>query len=435
MACGVLFPVSRMKKLLAVVALTLAILPARATTTDDDPYKDPALNVNARYIVESVEVKGNPKAKHLSDPLQTELDQVVGQNLDQSLLERLSDQMKDELHVPDVSFHVTKGQMPERVVVTFEVGEKEKSFDLDVVRFLYHSKQGWTGEGGATVRIHGNALKFGLISDGDRMAERYAGMQAAYERTNVGTDRLALRFRFLSYHEQWNRATLLAADPNDIYRTRMHFVPEATVYIAEPLDLTFGVDFARYRIAQPSPVALAPTGARTESSNAVVTTLRYHSRWDSGTETQQEVNASYGVRSGTKVLESDRVYTKQQGDVQYRLKHGHNEVKVGFLAGHIVGSAPMYERFILGNAETLRGWNKYDLDPLGASNAIHGSIDYTYHAFLIFYDTGAVWTLTEDREQKQSLGAGLKDGGFQLAVAFPIRAGAANPVFYVGLNF
>ena len=155
----------------------------------------------------------------------------------------------------------------------------------------------------------------------------------------------------------------------------MHFVPEATVYIAEPLEWSFGVDFARYRIAQPSPVALAPTGARTESANAVVTTLRYHSRWDSGTETQQEVNASYGVRSGTKVLESDRVYTKQQGDVQYKLKHGHNEVKVGFVAGHIAGSAPMYERFILGNAETLRGWNKYDLDPLGASNAIHGSID------------------------------------------------------------
>lgn len=424
-----------MKTLLfGVVALVVAILPARATTSDD-PYKDPALNVNNRYIVESVEVKGNPKARHLSDPLQTELDRVVGQNLDQSLLDRLADQMKDELRVPDVSVRVTKGQMPERVVVTFEVGEREKGFDLDLVRFLYHSKQGWTGEGGATVRIHGNALKFGLISDGDRMAERYAGIQAAYERASVGTDRLALRFRFLSYHEQWNRATLLAAAPGDIYRTRMHFVPEATVYLAEPLEWSFGVDFARYRIAQPSPVALAPSGARTESSNAVVTTLRYHQRWDSGSETQQEVRASYGVRSGTKVLESDRVYTKQQGDVQYRLKHGHNEVKVGFLAGHMVGSAPMYERFILGNAETLRGWNKFDLDPLGASNVIHGSIDYSYHGFLIFYDTGAIWTLVDEREQKQSLGVGLKDGGFQLAVAFPIRTGAANPVFYVGLNF
>jgi hypothetical protein len=422
-----------MNKLLLAALLSVACW---ATTGDEDPYKDPALNVNARYIVESVDIKGAPRARmRLSDPLQTEIDQVVGQNYDEPMLKRLADRIKDELHVPDVSIEVRKGRMPDRLVVTFEVGQDEKSFDLDVVRFLYHSKQGWTGEGGATIGIHGNKLSFGLVSDGDRLAERYAGIQAGYERAAVGTDRLGLRFRFLSYHQQWNRTTLLAAPAADIYRERMHFIPEATVYIAEPLEWSFGVDFARYRIPQPSPVALAPSGARTESSNAVVSTLRYHQRWDSGNNNEQEINASYGVRSATRVFESDAVYTRQQGEFRYRLQRGNNEMRVGFLAGRIAGRAPMYDRFILGNAETLRGWNKFDLDPLGASNVVHGSIDYTWHSFLIFYDTGAIWTLTEDREQKQSLGVGIREGAFELAVAFPIRTGRANPVFYVGLNF
>jgi hypothetical protein len=306
---------------------------------------------------------------------------------------------------------------------------------MDIGRFLYHSKQGWTGEGNATIRIDGNAFSFGLVSDGDRLAERYAGIQAGYQRRSLGTERVGLRFRFLSYHQQWNRATLLAASPDQIYRTRQHFIPEATVSLAGPLDWDFGVDFARYRIAVPNPVALAP-GARTESSNAAVSTLRYRQRWGSGSDPdQQELSASYGIRSATGVLESDALFTRHLGDVRYRYEHGHNTVKVGFQAGRITGNAPLYERFILGNAEALRGWNKFDLQPLGASQMLHGSIDYIYHGFLVFYDTGALWDTVQDREQKQSLGVGFAASSFEMAVAFPIRTGAANPVFYVGVNF
>lgn len=422
-----------MRKLLVLAVLAL---PAWSTTGEEDPYKDPALNVNARYIVESVDIKGAARARLLlSGPLRTEINQVVGQNYDEPALKRLADRIKDELRVPEVSVQVRKGRMPDRLVVTFEVGQDEKGFDLDLVRFLYHSRQGWTGEGGATIRIRGNKLSFGLVSDGDRLAERYAGIQAGYERAFLGTDRLGLRFRFLSYHQQWNRATLLAAPASDIYRERMHFVPETTIQIAEALQWSAGLDFARYRMAQPSPVASAPSGARTESSNAVVSTLRYHQRWDSGNGQEQEINASYGLRSATAVLASDAIYTRQQGELRYRLRRGNHDMRLGFLAGRIAGRAPMYERFVLGNAETLRGWNKFDLDPAGGSNVVHGSIDYAWRRFLIFYDTGAIWTLAEEREQKQSLGAGIREGAFELAVAFPIRTGRVKPVFYVGLNF
>ena len=117
------------------------------------------------------------------------------------------------------------------------------------------------------------------------------------------------------------------------------------------------------------------------------------------------------------------------------LTQSHQDLSVGFLAGTISGQAPLFERFVLGNAETLRGWNKFELDPLGASHVAHGSIDYSYRSFLVFYDTGAVWDRPEEREQKQSLGLGCRKSGFQLAVAFPVKSGTVNPVFYAGMNF
>jgi hypothetical protein len=405
-----------------------------ASPVPDDT--EPDTNANAQYTVEEVSVKGATWQKgRVSIPLQKEIDKVVGQNLSRETLEGLAARIKEDLHVPDVKVHVSKGQMPDRVIVTFEAGQKEKGFDVDLGRFLYHSKQGWSGEGGVSVVIHGNKLTFGLISDADRLAERYAGIQAGYERFSLGSERVGLKFRFLDYHQIWNETTLNAAQPGELYRTRQHFVPEVTIRLAEPLVWSAGVDFARYRTFLPNPVALGPV-ARTESSNAAVTTLRYRQRWSSAlNDYDQEFNASYGLRSGTGVLESDAIFTRQAADARYTLEHGHQTLEIGFLAGRIAGSAPMFERFYLGNAETLRGWNKFDLNPTGATRAVHGSITYSYHAFLMFWDTGSAWNAGEDPEQKQSLGVGLRAKGFEFAVGFPIRTGKANPVVYVGMNF
>lgn len=416
--------------------LLIFLLAGTALAQEDPPAApDPALNVNARYTVERVVLKRELWTSHaVSVPLRKEMDQVVGQNLDQSMLDALADRLRKELHVPKVNVRVSKGHMPDRVTVTFEAGESEQGFDLDIDRFLYHSKQGWTGEGEASARMNGNKFSFGMVSDADRLMERYAGIQAGFERRKVGTDRVGLRFRFNSYHEQWNRTTLQTALPGDLYRTRQHFIPEVTVRLAEPLEWSAGVDFARYRTFLPNPVAQGP-GARTESSNAAVTTLRYRQRWSSDSDYEQELTASYGVRSGTGILQSDAIFTRQYGDARYSVKHGHQTMKLSYLGGRIGGSAPMFERLVLGNSETLRGWNKFDVNPLGATRVQHGSIDYNYRAFLLFYDTGASWNAGDEAEQKHSMGVGLQAGGFQLAVGFPIRAGHANPVVYVGMNF
>ena len=415
---------------LLLTGIFAMVLPIGCAPFPDGPPEDEtgSTNVNTRLIVESVQVLGHGNVK-LSDPLRSELRDVAGQNFDQTLLDRLADRIKRELHAPEVRMHVVKGDMPDHVIVNFEIGaEREKRFDLDLARFLYHSKQGWSGQGHATVNIHENAFSFGMISDGDRLSERYAGIEAGFERRHVGTDRLQLRFDFSSYHEQWNHATLIAAAPDEIYRTRTQFAPTATIVILEPLTVSFGVDFARYRLSLPV--------AKTESSNAVVSTLRYHQRWGSaGDRGEHDLRASYSVRAGTHFLESDPVFARHEADVRYRFRRGHQDLSIGFLAGKISGLAPLFERFVLGNAETLRGWNKFDLDPLGASHVAHGSIDYVYRGFLAFYDTGAVWDRTEEREQKQSLGLGCRKSGFQLAVAFPVKSGTVNPVFYAGMNF
>jgi outer membrane protein assembly factor BamA len=415
---------------LLLTGILAVVLPIGCAPFPDGPPEDEAgsTNVNTRLIVESVQVLGQGKVK-LSDPLRSDLRNIAGQNFDQTLLDRLADRIKRELHAPEVRMHVVKGDVPDHVIVNFEIGaEREKRFDLDLARFLYHSKQGWSGQGHATVNIHENAFSFGMISDGDRLSERYAGIEAGFERRRLGTDRLQLRFDFSSYHEQWNQATLIEAAPDEIYRTRTQFAPTATVVILEPLTVSFGVDFARYRLSLPV--------AKTESSNAVVSTLRYHQRWGSaGDGGEHDIRASYSVRAGTHFLESDPVFARHEVEARYRLRRGHQDLSIGFLAGKISGLAPLFERFVLGNAETLRGWNKFDLDPLGASHVAHGSIDYVYRGFLAFYDTGAVWDRPEEREQKQSLGLGCRKSGFQLAVAFPVRTGVVSPVFYAGMNF
>jgi outer membrane protein assembly factor BamA len=112
------------------------------------------------------------------------------------------------------------------------------------------------------------------------------------------------------------------------------------------------------------------------------------------------------------------------------------------VAGVIYGHAPLFERFILGNSSTLRGWNKYDLDPIGGNRVVHGSVTYGYHIMRVFYDTGSVWDQGKSPEAKHSAGIGISSGlgifqkgAFLLAVAFPIRQGRADPVFIAGMNF
>jgi len=395
--------------------------------------QEPNSNVNSRYTVESVEVSGVPESR-LSKGLRARLHQMVGQKFSQEKVREVARRIRQEFPGRRVSEKVVRGMKLEHVKVIFEVARRHpgrEHFDVSAPRGLYHAKQGWSGELDATIKIETSALKFGIVSDGDRLLERYAGVRAGYENRKLGTEHVRLAFQFESYHQIWNRTTLLALDrapgAPGIYRTRQNFQPQLNLLPARGLRLSFGASFQRFQTQFPA--------ARTESANAAIGTLRYDRSLEDSASNVHRFEAGYSLRAATKALDSDFVYARHLWDFRYTLSRHRNLLTVHFVSGVMNGRAPLFERFVLGNSTTLRGWNKFDVAPVGGDRVVHNTVEYGYHHFRIFYDTGAVWTRGQDPEGKHSVGLGFRTGEFFLALAFPVKAGRAEPIFMTGLNF
>jgi hypothetical protein len=178
-----------------------------------------------------------------------------------------------------------------------------------------------------------------------------------------------------------------------------------------------------------------------KSANAAVGTVRYRKTIE-GSSLEQAVEASYDVRSASRALGSDFVYTRHRVKAEYTAAHNRHQLDLGFEGGAIAGTAPMFDRFALGSTTTLQGWDKFNLDPVGGSRVADGSMTYKYRAVRVFYDTGAVWDRGERVSPKQSLGAGLEGNlgilghnEFLVACAFPLNQGRLEPMFVAGMNF
>jgi outer membrane protein assembly factor BamA len=145
-------------------------------------------------------------------------------------------------------------------------------------------------------------------------------------------------------------------------------------------------------------------------------------------------------------LGSDFVYTRHELTAEYNYEpSSKSKVTASLLAGRATGNAPMFERFSLGNAIRLRGWNKYEIDPLGGNRVLYGSGSYTYRFVTGFYDIGAVWDAHQSSITRQS--AGFTLGSFQckgarriiplcwvsLTVGFPIHGGGEHPSIIIGM--
>jgi hypothetical protein len=277
------------------------------------------------------------------------------------------------------------------------------------------------------------------VSDGDELVERYAGITARYQDTHVGSDRVHFGFEYGAYHEQWNGGTVNAlpadrtlmgsmASPvtSDVYRTRQFFEPLATFQVCKPLHLSVGASFESLQDQYPA--------AHTESANAAVAALRYHQRTESA-DLLQDFDGGYELRLASRAMRSDLVYARSRGEFRYTLTRGRQVLIDDVTVGMIAGQAPLFERFVLGNSSTLRGWNKFELDPLGGNRMVHNTVEYRYGVFQIFYDTGAIWDSGQAVEARNSAGIGLRQGAFSASVAFPIREGHIDPIFMVGMNY
>ena len=399
------------------------------------------LNVNSRYTIESVDVSNQPP-NGLSARILDQMHRLIGSRMNDDAVRHLADMIRSELRAHDVTFKLLRGGNPDSVRVLFEVEKGASDFDFSIPRFAYNSRQGWTGTGEFSGRVGQNAFSLAGLTDGDTLVERFTGVQVKYQRLTLGTDRISVGFEFDAYHENYNNATLSALNSStDVsslsagaYRSRMNFEPSATFVLAAPLTLTVGLSFEQL---EPQ-VSAAPS----ESVHAMVNTLRYHQRWIVSDATNQELDAGYNLRAATNFLGTDLAYTRHAFHVRYALMHAHQSIEVALVAGLILGQAPLFERFALGDSTTLRGWNKFEIDPLGGNRMVHGSVTYGYRIVRVFYDTGGVWDQGKTPEDRQSVGAGVatglgvfQKGAVLLAVAFPLRQGRTEPVFIAGTNF
>jgi hypothetical protein len=398
------------------------------------------INVNTRYTVDTVIVAGKgwktdlvsdrDQNQKMSSGLRRDLAALIGQKLNLSALDSLATRLKKELAAREVSHHVLRGDSPQHVRVEFEVRPYRGDVDANLTKFVYNSKQGGSGAGEVGVTVLQNSFRFGVVSDGDSLDERYAGISARYENKHVGTDRVNLKFQFDSFHDQWNPSTLdaLAAggskETSDAYRTRQNFQPAVTIALAKPLTLEVGASFERFGEQYPA--------AHTEASDALIATLRYHQRLEES-DNQQDLDASYSLGAAARILGSDFVYASHAWGMRYQLTHGKHVLSDTFSGGVITGRAPLDDRFVMGNSVYLRGWNKYEIDPLGGNRMVHNTVDYHYGLFRIFYDTGAIWDEGQSAVPRHSLGVGLRESVFTLAVAFPVRSGHVEPVFMMGV--
>ena len=400
--------------------------------------QDSDLNVNRRYTVDSVIVAGKGWRTNVSDSndrlsngLRKDLLALIGQKLNPRVLDNLGDRLKKEFDAREVTHHILRADTPDHVQVEFEIKPAGTNIHATLTKLLYSNKQGLSGGGMVGLTTHGNTFLVGLTSDGDTLNERFTGVHTRYENKRLGTDRLGVRFDFETYHEQWRGETLaaLASTPgitSDAYRTRQNIQPVLTVALAKPLTLEVGASFERFGTQGPI--------ANTEASNAVLTSLRYHQRLVES-DYPQDVDAAYSLRAATRMLGSDFAFASHTASLHYRVSHGRHKLTESVTLGGILGRAPLSDRFVAGNSYYLRGWNKFEIDPIGGNRIAHNTVDYRYGPFQAFYDAGSVWESGQPVAVRHSVGVGVRESVFTLAVAFPMRSGHVEPIFMMGMIY
>jgi Omp85 superfamily domain len=389
-------------------------------------------NVNSRYTVESVEIRPNT-LKVSSRELREDLDSLVGRHFDPSRVAELANRLRRELRMA-ISHSVEKGLQPEHVRVVFEGRPRRwDEDDAKVTKLVYHQKQGTSAgvEGGFD--FGANRVELGVQTDADRLLERYTGLNAEYSR-RFG-ERARLRFEFETFHQEWDPATETALqtrpDLPGVYRERYNLEPSVILMIAPGLTLSAGLSFQQFQTQFPA--------ARFEAANAVATTLRQRRRWSSDSSAGQELDAGYSLRAATRSLDSDFVYTRHLAEARYSGRYDRHSWTLRGLGGYISGSAPLFERFALGDTRTLRGWNKFDVSPVGGSRVVYGSAQYRYRWVGVFYDAGSVWDSGRTATVRHAAGVLIASGFFGegpfLTLGFPLRNGSFTPLFSMGMVF
>jgi hypothetical protein len=421
----------KLKHLIALVMIVLLacllvlVVPGQALASGQEP--EP--NVNARYDVEAVVVTGVSDSR-LSQALRDDMQRMVGAKFSQETADALAARMRKELREYRVTVKVSRGKEPERVQVEFEAHRKESKGTLALPQLIYDSHDGFSGAITLGLETHHNVFAAGLVSSADELLERNAGFSFRYEHRRVGTDKLHVTLEYERYHQTFDDATKVAAAASpgapDIYRTREGFSPAVALVPYPGVTLSAGLSFQSLDVELPAPHDVAVYAITFGAS------LRQKVR--SG-GVVHAIAADYDLRAGTRRLESDLVYTRHLASADYTASVGRHVFGAHARFGDIDGAAPFFERFSLGNAALLRGWDKFDVAPLGGSRLVYGSLEYRYRPLRIFYDVGTVWDPPASPKAQHALGFGLvsKEGLF-LSVGFPVRLHEVKPAVMFGFR-
>ena len=396
--------------------------------------RDDRDNVNARYLVEHVEITGAPDGA-VSDALREGLQGLVGKPLDSEEADRLQDRLEQELPRFDVTRRIARGNEPGHIRVVYEVRRKEPPNWLRYAplrsNVVFHSDQQWgtyldLGMGNRDIRF----TPILALANGDDLVEEYSGVGLRFESRRLGTRRLGASLEWSWFDADWRDQSVAAVTANPalprLYDTRTTITPLVKFAFTPEISLAAGVSVNELK-------AIAPAD-RSHMANAAVGALAYNRRWGQGDTGAQQVESEFRVQAGTRALESDAVYTRYLAQGSYEYDRGRHHANASGMAGHLDGEAPLFERFTLGDTRTLVGWDKYDIAPAGGSRMYYASVEYGYSGVSVFLNLGSVWDAPADRRLRVSTGIGFHAGPAFATVGFPLNTDNLSAVFTMGLR-
>ena len=403
-----------------------------ARISDD---RDIASNINARYTVDSVEISGVEDSA-VSQELRDDMQALVGERLDPDGAARLHERLEAELPGYTVRRRVRRGRRSARVRVIFVVSELETPrwipFAPSRSKLVYHSTLGWSGVLDIPMGGRDNRLTLGLVGDNDDdLIEEYSGYRVRLESRKVATERLGLSLEFAELRQSWRDATLSAAALNPqiaaVYRERRTIEPMVTVAFSPHVRVSYGASVTELE-------SLFRSSGSQMASTANFS-IGYDQRWELASGATEAVEASYELRAATTALESDLDYKRHLGRAQFRFSSGSNTVIASVALGRISGSAPLFERFSLGDSSTLRGWNKFDVAVAGGNRMAYHSLEYRHDSLAFFFDLGSVWDEGTDSRLRLATGVGFHGENAFVTMGFPLNADDLSAQFMAGVRF
>jgi hypothetical protein len=391
-------------------------------------------DANARYLIERVEIRGISESS-VASALTAEVQALVGTPLGSEEVDKVEAKVRTAFPDYDVSRRVTRGGRSGEIRLLFVLDQRESArwlrFTPMKSSLVYHSDQGWGTLldfpiGGRDFRV----TPIIAIDHGDELVEEYSGFGVRVESRRLGTERLGASFEWTTFDQDWRDATFaaLAANPTipGAYDDRSTIMPLVQFAVTPQLSVGGGV-----AITELEPLSGIP---ESQMANAYIGRIRFAGHWEQGAG-DHAVEAQFTVRSASESLESDFNYKSYFGQADYEYKRSRHTVLASALAGGIDGTAPLFERFTLGDSRTLRGWNKYDIAPAGGDRVFHASFEYRYLGFALFLDSGSVWDTGVDKRVRVAAGFGFHSDPFFMTLGFPLNTDDVRAVFTTGVRF